>query len=261
MLALGTVRSYRPPRVGEGVAGYVLQRVLRQPALGVRLHTAEWASPPGLRPDWIIPRRSARDLTVSEQPIHSYRFSDTHWSLTVLPRPTIEAFDAWLATRTLRFDAIVVGGSALALLGVIDRQTRDFDILDPEVPNVIARAAREFAAHLRGTGVELADDWLNNGPIQLRDVLREGWQLRTRALFVGNALILTTLGRPDLLATKLFALCDRGTDLSDCLALAPTAAELADTEPWLVTQDTNPIWPEHVRATLDDLRRRLGHGL
>lgn len=35
----------------------------------------------------------------------------------MLPRPTIEAFDTWLAERSLRFDAIVVGGSALALLG------------------------------------------------------------------------------------------------------------------------------------------------
>jgi hypothetical protein len=89
----------------------------------------------------------------------------------MLPRPTIEAFDAWLAARSLRLDAIVVGGSALALLGVIDRQTRDFDILHPELPEEIAEAAREFASHLRGEGVELADDWLNNGPMQLADVL------------------------------------------------------------------------------------------
>ena len=92
----------------------------------------------------------------------------------MLPRPTIEAFDAWLAARSLRLDAIVVGGSALALLGVTDRQTRDFDILHPELPEEIAEAAREFAAHLRNEGVELADDWLNNGPMQLADVLPDG---------------------------------------------------------------------------------------
>jgi hypothetical protein len=59
----------------------------------------------------------------------------------VLPRPTIEAFDAWLAARCLRLDAIVVGGAALALLGVTDRQTRDFDILHPELPEEVAQAA------------------------------------------------------------------------------------------------------------------------
>ncbi|HCF57692.1 MAG TPA: hypothetical protein DFS52_06825 [Myxococcales bacterium] len=177
----------------------------------------------------------------------------------MLPRPTIEAFDAWLAARSLRLEAIVVGGFALALLGVTDRQTRDVDILQPELPEEIALAAREFAAHLRAQGVELADDWLNNGPTQLADVLPEGWSRRVRLALEGAALRLTVLGRADLLKTKLFALCDRGTDLADCIALAPTAEELQQSEPWLAIQDANPMWPDHVHATLDDLRRRLGH--
>lgn len=75
------------------------------------------------------------------------------------------------------------------------------------------------------------------------------------------ALRLTSLGPADLLKTKLFALCDRGTDLADCIALRPTASELDDAEPWLAARDQNPMWPDHVRATLADLRVRLGHGL
>lgn len=179
----------------------------------------------------------------------------------MLPRPTIEAFDAWLAARSLQLEAVVVGGSALALLGVTDRQTRDVDILHPELPAEVALAAREFAAHLRTEGIELADDWLNNGPMQLADVLPEGWSLRVRPAFEGAALRLTALGRADLLKTKLFALCDRGIDLADCVALAPAADELEAAEPWLANQDANPMWPDHVRATLADLRRRLGHGV
>ncbi len=179
----------------------------------------------------------------------------------MLPRPTIEAFDAWLATRSLHLDAIVVGGSALALLGVTDRHTRDFDILHPELPEEIARAAREFAVHLRREGVELADDWLNNGPMQLARVLPDGWRLRVQVAFTGISLTLTTLGRADLLKTKLFALCDRGTDLADCIAMSPTAEELEAAEPWLAVRDANPMWPDHVHTTLDDLRRRLGHGV
>ena len=179
----------------------------------------------------------------------------------MLPRPTIEAFDAWLSALSLGLEAIVVGGSALALLGVTSRQTRDFDILHPELPDEIAQAARAFAAHHRGEGVELADDWLNNGPVQLADVLPEGWRLRVRMVFAGTALTLTTLGRADLLKTKLFALCDRGTDLADCIALAPTVDELREAAPWLSEQDGNPKWPDHVHAVLDDLCRRLGHGV
>ena len=73
--------------------------------------------------------------------------------------------------------------------------------------------------------------------------------------------MLHSLGRADLLKTKLFALCDRGTDLPDCVALAPTAAELAEALPWVAFQDANPDWPAHVAATLADLGRRLGHGV
>jgi hypothetical protein len=178
----------------------------------------------------------------------------------MLPRPTIEAFDAWLTGLGLCLEAVVVGGSALALLGVTSRQTRDFDIIAPELPPNIVEAAKAFAREQRALGVELLDDWLNNGPIQLGEVLPEGWRLRVTLAFDGKALV-QSLGRADLLKTKLFALCDRGTDFPDCVALAPTAAELAEAMPWVSLQDANADWPAHVAATLADLGRRLGHGV
>lgn len=73
-------------------------------------------------------------------------------------------------------------------------------------------------------------------------------------------MVLRALHRSDLLKSKLFALCDRGLDLPDCIALAPTPQELAEANTWLEPQDLNPHWPAHVRATLEDLARRLGHG-
>ena len=72
---------------------------------------------------------------------------------------------------------------------------------------------------------------------------------------------LHTLGRSDLLKAKVFALCDRGFDLPDCVAMKPTADELTDLLPWLEVRDLHPGWPDHVRATVSDLARRLGHGL
>ncbi len=121
----------------------------------------------------------------------------------MLPRPTLEAFDAWLHARSLRFEAVIVGGSALALLGVTTRQTRDVDVLDPEIGEPVLAAARDFAVHMRADGI----------------------------------------------------------DLADCVALAPTPDELSHAEPWLAQQDANPRWPDHVRATLNDVRRRLHHAL
>lgn len=179
----------------------------------------------------------------------------------MFPLPTIEAFDDWLAERGIPFEGIVVGGAALALLGVIERQTRDFDMLAPELSSDIAEQAERFAEHMRGQGVELGDDWLNNGPIQLIDILPAGWRERLRHLFQGNALSLSTLGRPDLLKTKLFALCDRGTDLADCIALTPTASEIEEAEQWVTEQDANPLWPNHVRRTLQDLQARIERGV
>ena len=179
----------------------------------------------------------------------------------MLPRPTIEAFDRHLLGLGLRFEGVVIGGSALGLMGVIQRPTRDFDILVPELPRAIASAARDFAKAQRQAGVDLQDDWLNNGPMQLGEVLPAGWRERVQRIFDGQALVLGTLGRFDLLKSKLFALCDRGTDRPDCIALAPTAEELAECMPWLELQDGNELWPAHVRATSDDLARRLGHGV
>ena len=177
----------------------------------------------------------------------------------MLPRRTIEAFDLHLAAVGLRLDAVVIGGSALALLDVITRETRDFDILAPALDPGVADAARAFAAAQRSLGVPLMDEWLNNGPMQLGDVLPADWRSRVRVAYEGVAVRLDTLGRADLLCTKLFALCDRGTDLTDCLALAPTAAEVTEALPWVAYQDANPDWPNHVAATLADLQRRLGH--
>ncbi len=154
-------------------------------------------------------------------------------------------FDQYLAKRHLQFEAVAIGGAALNLLGVVSRLTKDCDILYPEIPRDIAEAARAFAAEVRDRGDTLQDDWLNNGPASLANQLLPQWQERLQALFSGKAIRLRSLGRVDLLCAKLFALCDRGIDLGDCIALAPTTDELANVLSWLEVQDANPDWPAH----------------
>jgi hypothetical protein len=173
----------------------------------------------------------------------------------------IARFDAFLEAEGLQLEAIVVGGAALGLLGVITRETRDFDVLEPSLPEELLAAAQRFAAQVRSSGGALRDDWLNNGPSSLASFLPAGWRDRLQAAFQGRAIVLRTLSRADLLKTKLFALCDRVFDLQDCVAMRPSAEELADALPWLEQQDLNPDWPAHVRATVGDLGRRLGHAL
>jgi hypothetical protein len=177
------------------------------------------------------------------------------------PNSIIPRFDAFLAARGLSLEAIITGGAALALLGVISRETRDFDLLEPDLTAALLETARQFAAEESGQGNILRDDWLNNGPAALVPMLPEGWRSRLQTVYAGQAVRLWALGRPELLLTKLWALCDRAVDLGDCLALQPSPDELSLSEAWIVPQDLNPDWPLHVRNTLLDLRRRLGHGL
>ena len=161
----------------------------------------------------------------------------------------------------------MIGGAALGLLDVISRETRDCDILHPELSKEIRDAAAEFAAQVCARGDALADDWLNrlnSGPISLGEVLPEGWRDRVQTAFGAfekRAVRLFALGRTDMLRSKLFALCDRGIDLQDCIALAPNHEELKVVTPWVEAQDANVDWPAHVRDTLEDLRRRLGRGV
>jgi len=107
----------------------------------------------------------------------------------------------------------------------------------------------------------LREDWLNNGPASLVPLLPDGWRTRLQPIHQGQVVRLWALGGPELLLTKLWALCDRGLDLGDCLALHPGPADLDQAEAWIVAQDLNPHWPRHVRSTLQDPARRLGHGL
>ena len=147
----------------------------------------------------------------------------------------------------------------MGLLDIVTRQTRDCDILHPELPEEILEAASDFAADMRGKGVPLQDGWLNNGPTEVAALLPRGWRSRLQMAFTGKAVVLHTLGRSDLLKTKLFAYCDRGMDLADCLALKPTAAELKRALSWLKRQDAHPDWPRHVEESLRELAERLGH--
>jgi Nucleotidyltransferase of unknown function (DUF6036) len=177
------------------------------------------------------------------------------------PKETIRAFDQFLTSHRETFSAIAIGGTALAILGVISRETRDCDILDPEIPETIQKLARKFAVEQTRSGKVLGEDWLNNGPSSLIKNLPEAWRTRLAPLFTGKALKLSTLGRSDLLKTKLFALCDRGTDRQDCLALKPSAEEITECIEWVKYQDANPGWPKHVEEVLKSLAKELGHGI
>jgi len=172
------------------------------------------------------------------------------------PNETIPLFDQYLKKHKLSFDAVVVGGTALAILGIIKRETQDCDVLYPDIPSPVLKAAQDFA---KEKGLE--SGWLNNGPESLKRDLPKGWMTRLQNLYSGEALVLKTLGRGDLLATKLWAYCDRGFDLDDCIKLRPTKEELLEAIKWVSHQDANESWPAHVKGMFANLAKELGYEL
>lgn len=172
----------------------------------------------------------------------------------------IEAFDQFLFSKKTSFSGIIIGGGALALMGITTRGTKDIDVLEPVLSEPILQLAKEFAQQQRKNQiVELRDDWLNNGPRSLIDVLPYDWLQRSQSIFSGKALTLFALGRSDFLKSKLFAYCDRGQDIADCINMNPSHAELTDAQSWVNLQDQNPQWKTHVKKAFQKLAKELGY--
>jgi len=96
----------------------------------------------------------------------------------------LQSLGAVLQQRRIPYSLLVVGGSGLLLLGLIDRPTGDLDVvgLSQEgsyvkldvLPAPLAEAAVQVAQAL-----DLSEDWLNTGPASLMDFgLPEGWEER-----------------------------------------------------------------------------------
>jgi len=168
---------------------------------------------------------------------------------------TLESFDLFLEEKGIKFEAIIIGGAALSVMSVITRETVDVDCLHPLISSEVLSAAAEF--RMLNPNLMLIEQWINNGPDTLIRDLEPDWQLRCILIFKGKAITFHTLGRLDLLKTKLFAYCDRDTDLQDCLALNPTKEELDACLGWVTYRDASEGWPNNVKVHFDELRRLL----
>ncbi len=177
---------------------------------------------------------------------------DTQPSLDRALRATGEL----LERRGERAAIVVVGGTALNLLRVVDRVTRDVDViaagvLGPEGPPRTIRTpdplpaplTRAVATVARDLG--LPPDWLNTTVAgQWQTGLPPGFESRVHwtrhgGLWVGVA------GRVDLIHLKLYAAADDtgpgSRHVADLIALRPTAGELSAAQAWITeTQDASP---------------------
>jgi hypothetical protein len=164
-------------------------------------------------------------------------------------REALDTLGAILADRGHSYDIVVIGGGALQLVGLIDRPTKDLDVVAPAGtlpwtradphPGPLLDAVKDVALAL-----ELEPDWLNPGPTDLLDLgLPPGFAERTTAERFG-ALTVRYAAREDQIAFKLYAAADHwpdeGKHLQDLRALTPTTEELRTAALWCMTHDPSP---------------------
>jgi hypothetical protein len=153
---------------------------------------------------------------------------------------------------------IVIGGSALQALELIDRATRDVDVValkqgndlssaDP-LPEPLVSAAGRVA---RDFGLPVG--WLNSGPADLfRLGLPEGFAQRLVTRVIGPSLTVHFAGRYDQIHFKLFAMVDQGSGRheADLRALEPSVDELIEAARWTMTHDPSPGFKGELLAVL-----------
>jgi len=177
------------------------------------------------------------------------------------PNKILPAFDEFLASKGVYFKAVVIGAGALSVLGIITRQTHDFDVLQPTIPQDIKKFANEFREKMRSEGISLDENWINNGPESIAKILPSDWPSRVRPLFRGKAIEFSTLGKIDFLRTKIDAFCQRGSDFKDIVLMNPTRDELLEASEWVKQQDENLGYPEWVDKQIARVAKELGYEL
>jgi hypothetical protein len=112
-------------------------------------------------------------------------------------------------------EIVVIGGSALAALGLVRRATRDVDLLAIATDGELYRAeplpeglrvARDQVAR----DFDLDENWLNSGPTDLLTWgLPDGFLARVETRHYGGALTVQFAGRLDQIHFKLYAMVDQ----------------------------------------------------
>jgi hypothetical protein len=174
----------------------------------------------------------------------------------------LSALGEQLAARGERYELVVIGGSGLLALGLVERTTKDVDIValrsgdelgsaDPLPAGL--RAARDLVAR----DFSLPTDWLNPGPTQLLDLgLPDGFIDRLERRDYGDALVVYLASRYDQIHFKLYAAVDEGgpgKHEADLRALAPTEAELIAAARWSRSHDPSPGFAKDLRGALEFL--------
>jgi hypothetical protein len=170
----------------------------------------------------------------------------------------LQALGEQLGAAQQRFELVVIGGSGLLALGIVERTTRDVDIVALRVDSELRspdplpdplRIARDRVAR----DFSLPQTWLNPGPADLLDFgLPEGFVDRLETRSYGDYLTVHFASRLDQIHFKLYAAVDEGAGkhLRDLEALSPTTDELLRAGRGARTHDPSPEFEGELRLAL-----------
>jgi hypothetical protein len=135
---------------------------------------------------------------------------------------------------------VICGGAGLNILEIIDRNTKDVDLVFPEhLPEKFEEASNMTAQYYG-----LKKGWINQGPLDLlRMGLPEGFFERCKPLDLEGQINWLITSRLDQIHFKLYASVDRGGyHLQDLRALQPTQDELVMAAQWCMTHDVSEVF-------------------
>jgi hypothetical protein len=167
------------------------------------------------------------------------------------------------ATDAIVPELVVCGGSALNVLGLVSRTTKDVDVVafarKNAKGNIHLEKAEPFSDELIKACQKIARDfnlpekWLNSGPTSAVDFgLPEGLMERVETRNFGKRLVVHFLCRYDQICFKLYAAVDQGPGkhFNDLLALKPDAKELENAASWSMTHDVSETFRLSVKELL-----------
>ena len=170
----------------------------------------------------------------------------------------LSALGEQVAALGQRFELIVVGGSGLLALGLIERATRDVDLIALRSGDELRRAKPlpallEAARDRVARYFALPADWLNPGPTDLLELcLPDGFIDRLERRDYGDSLTVYFASRFDQIHFKLYAVVDQGPGKheADLRALSPTEEELVKAARWSRSHDPSEGYEQVLREVL-----------
>lgn len=175
-----------------------------------------------------------------------------------------ELFDAVAAHLTVdgaNHEIVIIGGAALVMSGIVNRATRDVDVValiedgglvsSKVLPAPLAEAVRRVAVDYG-----LDSNWLNSGPSDLMQFgLPPGFEGRLENRSYRSSLKVHVAHRYDIIHFKLYAMADQGSGRheADLRALEPTRDDLLAAARWTVTHDPSPAFRSELAAVLKHL--------